>query len=707
MTRLINFCFYLLFFLTPLIWTPINSELFEFNKMLFVHFLRAVILGCWVILMIRNRKLLINRTPLDFFIALFLLANILSTYFSIDVHTSLWGYYSRSNGGLRSTISFILLYYAFISVGPVKNVAKVIRAALFGGLFVSLWAIPEHLGVSYSCLILTGQATASCWVQDVQARVFATLGQPNWLAAYLGMLLFPAIYMFLNANTLFKKFAYALLIIEFYLAFTFTYSRGATIGLIAGLIVMIGYFIWQAQQSAKANYKKALAPFGLVLATLLAINILFGSAITSYKLVNQFAPPSRPAVGLPQAAPSGTQLENGGTESGQIRLIVWKGALQIFKAYPLFGSGVETFGYSYYNFRPKEHNLVSEWEFLYNKAHNEYLNYLATTGIVGFLSYMALIGSFLWWSIKSVLHPSKNLTSSQKLLVVSLAAAYVSYLVQNIFSFSVVILALLFYLIPAWAFAATDSLTPVNLNFKFPLFKSVFLRRLAMILVAIFTFLVIRDQWHVWMADTYYALGSHANESGNPVKGYSNLIQAVKLNDREPLYYSELGYSEAGTATLEADHDATLAAQLKTLADNDTKKALQISPKNLSIARTAIRTYYLLTTIDPSYNAITLQTLDQAIALAPTDPKLPYNKALVLQQINESSPSAQNLDQALQELQKALDLKPNYREARLALADLYHQLKDNDKAIEQLQIVLRLIPNDPEAVDRLNSWQKP
>ena len=84
-------------------------------------------------------------------------------------------------------------------------------------------------------------------------------------------------------------------------------------------------------------------------------------------------------------------LEVGGTESGEIRKIVWRGAVEIYKNYPLLGSGPETFAYSYYNFRPQEHNLVSEWDFLYNKAHNEYLNYLATVGIIGTTAYLILI----------------------------------------------------------------------------------------------------------------------------------------------------------------------------------------------------------------------------------------------------------------------------------------------------------------------------
>jgi len=34
---------------------------------------------------------------------------------SLDPHTSIWGYYSRFNGGLLSIISYIFLYFAFVS----------------------------------------------------------------------------------------------------------------------------------------------------------------------------------------------------------------------------------------------------------------------------------------------------------------------------------------------------------------------------------------------------------------------------------------------------------------------------------------------------------------------------------------------------------------------------------------------------------------
>ena len=130
------------------------------------------------------------------------------------------------------------------------------------------------------------------------------------------------------------------------------------------------------------------------------LNAFTFQSLTAKQLTSSEAAPSQEiSTGQPAAGALG------GTDSGQIRLYVWQGALDIWKAYPLFGTGVETFAFAYYQFRPAEHNLTSEWDYLYNKAHNEYLNYLATTGALGLGSYLLFIGVFIFITLRYLLHP--------------------------------------------------------------------------------------------------------------------------------------------------------------------------------------------------------------------------------------------------------------------------------------------------------------
>lgn len=707
LTQILTYSFYLLFALTPLIWAPWTSELFEFNKMFFVYALTIIITATWLLKIINQQSLILNRTPLDIPLLLFLGASILSTVFSIDRHISIFGYYSRLNGGLLSLISYLLLYYALISNFNKEQALKFFKAALLGGILVALWAIPEHFGVSLSCILLTGKADAACWVQDVQARVFATLGQPNWLAAYLAMLIFPTLYFLMTSTKRFSTLLYTLYLTLFYLAFTFTYSRGATLGLMAGFATFIIAICWLILKKFPVRPRQSLL---VILVIFLLVNLVFGSALTNFKLISKFAPPSRPAL-TTAVKSSGTQLETGGTESGKIRLIVWQGALDIFKAYPIFGSGLETFAYAYYQYRPASHNLVSEWDFLYNKAHNEFLNYLATTGLVGFFSYMAIIISLSLYSIKYLVSrknapTNPSLHTTYYILNISILASYTSYLVQNFFLFSVVTTALFFYLFPAILFVVTDSAKPIKIPSSLhtasyillnTIYKRPFYTKLTQGIIILVFGLLLFTLVKFYLADTYFAQGMKVSSS-NPGKAYNLLYQAVTLNKIEPYYQSELAYLAAAAAVSLEKEDATLSAQLKEQAKEQTSSLLNKYPQNVSYLKTAVRTYYLLSTIDQKFVQKTLETLDQALKLAPTDAKLLYNKGVILDQQNQTK-------EAVSALEKTLKLKPNYREAYLTLSTLYAQEKQLDKAKETIEAMFQFYPNDPDGLEKLKEWQ--
>ena len=93
--RIIRWGFYLLFGLVPLLLTPWNYELFEYNKMMAVYALTILIVGAWIIKMISGKEFRIAKTPLDIPIALFVTSQLVSSLFSMDPHVSWFGYYSR------------------------------------------------------------------------------------------------------------------------------------------------------------------------------------------------------------------------------------------------------------------------------------------------------------------------------------------------------------------------------------------------------------------------------------------------------------------------------------------------------------------------------------------------------------------------------------------------------------------------------------
>src|SRR4030067_2691886 len=272
--RVIEYFFYLLIFSVPLYFSSATSELFEFNKLWLTFGISIIIVAAWIIKMVAQRKFKIQRTILDIPIGLFLLSQIISTIVSIDPHTSIWGYYSRFNGGLLSMLSYILLYYAFVSnLAEIKYVKRVLKISLVSGLVVSLWGLPSHFGYDPTCLLFRGTFDVSCWTADFQPkiRIFSTLGQPDWLSAYLAILIPVSLAFSIEKirekvgekvkgvlgflKNYYLAIIYLLLAMFFYLDLLYTASRSGALAIWASLVVFAAVYFWLERKTLKGIKK--------------------------------------------------------------------------------------------------------------------------------------------------------------------------------------------------------------------------------------------------------------------------------------------------------------------------------------------------------------------------------------------------------------------------------------------------------------------
>jgi len=403
-----------------------------------------------------------------------------------------------------------------------------------------------------------------------------------------------------------------------------------------------------------------------------------------------------------------TSLETGGTESGTIRKIVWQGAIEVWKHYPIFGTGTETFAFSYYLYRPAEHNLTSEWDYIYNKAHNEYLNVLANTGTVGFLAYL---GSIVFTALQisnfrtKIFNQSennknknfktnKNLDPENGIFNVALLAGYVSILVTNFFGFSVVPIQLLFFLFPAFSIILTDSESiekTHNITFSPN-------QKLLVWMIVLATGCLVFVTCRYWYADYLYAAGYNYGRANRYDLSPKYLTQAIKLAPNQSIYYSELAksYTNLALAYNEAD-ESTVASQLTEAAIENSIKAVNLSPANVNLKRIEFGIFIMLSTIDQNYLLDARDVLVTAIDQAPTDAKLYYNLGLVYSRTYQT-------DLAVQTLEKAVSLKPNYKDARLAYAILLINKDRDSEARQQLEYILNnLDPSDSVSKQYLES----
>ncbi len=470
--KIIRLSYYTLFTVTPLLVCPWTHELFEFPKMMFVYTITVLVFTAYLIKniinfesfpqMLNDKWQMINSVPLAFSILFYLFTFVLSTTFSVHPYTSIFGYYGRFHGGLLSIISYVFLSFVYITDFKGEKNGPLVTSyhLLVVGFLVSGYGILQHFGID-----------THYWLQDSSARVFSTLGQPNWLAAWLVMLLPLSWFFYLSSKKFWLSAVGWLLSAVFFASFWFTYSLS---GLLGGLVALL---VFAALMPKRFFFRIKLRSCLLVTSYLLVV-------VTFPGLINRRVQElKKQLMVLPQVYAAESRRGSGDTV--KIRLIVWRGALDVWKSTPknmLLGTGPETFAYVFLPQRPQGLNQTSEWDFLYNKAHNEYVDILVEQGLLGLTAYIFLIGSFITQLLpinykfnpparftvapaglaesrraKRARGPSSKNTKYKILntsyFSVVLLSGWVGFLVTNFFGFSVVPTALLFWLYPAISLA--------------------------------------------------------------------------------------------------------------------------------------------------------------------------------------------------------------------------------------------------------------
>jgi O-antigen ligase len=712
--------------------------------MLFIYAATVLISFFWLLKMIVNKKIILKKTFLDIPIVLFFLSQIVSTIFSIDRHTSVFGYYGRFNGGLLSVLSYIVLYYAFVSNS--LNVKKTLKVIFTSLLLVILWAIPGKLGHDLTCFLFTGSFNNSCWDNTTLAfrpelRAFSTLGQPNWLGAYLVATFFIGIYFYIrqkskvktqNLNSKLKSLFWLIYLFLNFSMVLFTRSRSALLAVFAGLTLFIFYY----SLIIKINVKKIL----IILLIIFVIPIIFFKTgedkIDKYLSISNI-PTSffelRETSKNQKVSPSvnNNLTSNNVTESFDIRKIVWEGAWKLAKTYPLFGTGVETFAFSYNFVRPVEHNLTSEWDYVYNKAHNEYFNYLATTGFVGLGAYLGFIVAFIIYVLSILVIPAKaeiqtkiilfkrkviNWTPSydgmtisySDILTLSLFCGWLTILITNFFGFSTTTIQLFFFLIPAFIIRLNSS-SPPDTYHLIPNNLSV-VQKIFIFLLLASTIYLLFSTFVYYLADVNYSYGLKYSKVNDQQKAAGYFEKALKMR-QEPVYMDRFSSSLAYlSAVANIQKQTDLAKQIASLSDTYNRKTIQDYPKNVFYWKTRAKNIYYFYQITNDGNELLqgIQALKTAQTLSPTDPKIPYTLSLytsMLFDLSKNNNDKQKLEKSsLDYIDTVIKLKSNYREGYLMKGQLLKKYGFTSEAKKVFEYILKNFDkNDQEVIKELQS----
>ncbi|EKE00224.1 MAG: hypothetical protein ACD_22C00072G0007 [uncultured bacterium] len=399
---------YLLLFITPLVFVTNTNELYEFPKTFFIYFLGVTLVFLFLLRQIIFPQVLVFPNK---FIMLLLASFIVSTALSSHLYTSVWGYYTRFNGGLVSVGVLFGVYFVCLNLDLPKLSTSVVKTLALTLLPISLYAIYQYF---------TGVV-----------RAYSTFGQPNWLAAYLGMLLPLTLYLAVTFSPSIKpeKIFWWVSFIAGFFAVVFTFSLSGLLGSVVGLVV----FAFANREVFINNFKKVL-PLGIVLVVVAGV---VGYGVFGSRLNDVWVDVSKMLDSQSDDRENSTS-PYALSDPGFIRTGLWKGTMSLIVSSPkvfIFGTGPETFPYVFQPFRPSELNYSSEWDFIFNKPHNYFLEIFSQNGVLGLIIYLAVI----IWSLR------RKTVLARKAFIPSLAVLYVT----NIFGWPSACASLMF-----WVFLA-------------------------------------------------------------------------------------------------------------------------------------------------------------------------------------------------------------------------------------------------------------
>jgi O-antigen ligase len=324
-----------------------------------VLFLRGVAVLLAGLLFLTAPRLAVRPTLITVTVAAFLLSATLSTLTSIDSHRSFWDTQERMLG------LFTLWHYGVFYLAATSLVRD-----------RSSWLLLLRVFLAASALIIGVGIAQKIWPQFLYhqggVRVSSTLGHPIYLGGLAATTVFVGALRYgLGGRA--KRVEAMLAILLGVVGVGISGSRSSVLALAGGVCVLgAGYFLVLPRRS-RARW---------VLGSLVLLVIGAGTAVFVLRQSAGFA--AVPALGRF----AGVTL---GSSSVRTRILAWDIALDAFMERPLLGWGPANYYYAFNrHYRPEilEFGWGETW---FDSAHNAPLDALVQQGLLGGLTYVALL----------------------------------------------------------------------------------------------------------------------------------------------------------------------------------------------------------------------------------------------------------------------------------------------------------------------------
>lgn len=366
-----------------------------------------IIFAAWILLALINIETRPRRSLVLGSVTLFVAITAIADVFGVNPFKSFWSNFERMEG----LITFLHLLAYIVVWGTVLNTER-----------LRIWFWQVSIAVS---VLISSNALLQL-LSGEKDRLESTLGNPIYLAVYVLFHIFIAAILALRRSAGFAtRFILSSIILLELIVLYLTATRGATLGLIAGMFIAAAGIAFTERENLKLR-KLATSVVLVVLVLVSGFFILRDSALVQESpVLKRFA-----HISLTQ----GTVMA---------RTYVWGMATEGVKERPMLGWGQENFNHVFNKYYDPRMYGQEQW---FDRTHNIVFDTLITSGILGLAAYISIFLALLL-----VLYKTSSFNVEQKWLMVGLLVAYTFH---NLTVFDNVTSYILFFSVIAWIYTA-------------------------------------------------------------------------------------------------------------------------------------------------------------------------------------------------------------------------------------------------------------
>jgi len=729
LNKILRFLMYSTVFLMPVFFLPLTFEVLEFNKLHLLFFLVWLSVIVWLLKMIvKDKKVSIKYSMIDFAVLGFMAVAIISSIFSVDKISSLFGYYGRFSTGLISTLTFGAFYFLIVNnIGNAKlkiknkkqqiktkekeeeseegivNVNGIVKALLWSGGVAMFFAYFALFGI-WAKLASTNNQFLLAIVRNMALRISPAGGTLEALSMFLLVLVIIAVIMILGVSAPFnytsKKrktlrsislgafvfFAFLLLIITDFTPVWIILSFS---------LLMLVIFVLR-KRTLKKEVHRLILPIALIIISGLFLLLNFKAMTATF----------------PEFVLNKNQgfLQERIMTQNESWSVAGQSSVSGIKQ-GLIGSGPGTFYYDFSKFRPETLNRGNLWAVAFERSGNVFAENLATMGLLGFLGFLS-IPVLLFWKLfasagglrfRSKRNKGEKLNNGVQLLML----VFASVLLVQFFYYQTLTLSFLFWLFLAMTIgwldlSREDNYKPVVKKKEFKLKDFVEMALvLETICIVLFLAFVVSCFFGIkfYLADMNYVRALNEPDLNEKVQ---ILQESIRTNPHQARYQmviskifivkaqeklAELGEGESQDEIIES------IGLARTFAGN----ANLVAPSQFNSWQNLTDLYQTIAVMseeNEQFINLAIDSLKEASVLEPKNPRVYTDIGILYLATGQK-------EEAKAEFEKAMAEKEDYGPANINWVLMLEDEGRKEEAVIKLEWFLSRVPNDIEALFHL------